>query len=166
MKRVMIIGSNGAGKSTFSYELSKRTKLPLVHIDKIYWRNRWEVTPKEEFDKIVMLEAQKPNWIMEGNNIRSINQRLQYADTVIWFEFSPILCIFNIVKREIKYRNQVRPDMPDECVSQFNMKFLREVWRFNQINHTTIEKILKSDTKIQVIRFTNYRKVRDYLRNM
>lgn len=34
MERVMVIGSNGAGKSTFSYELSSKTELPRIHIDK------------------------------------------------------------------------------------------------------------------------------------
>lgn len=131
MERVMIIGSNGAGKSTFSYELSSKMQLPLIHIDKIYWHNRWEVTPREEFEKIVFSEAQKARWLIEGNNLRSLNQRLQYADTVIWFEFPPVVCAVNILKRELKYRNKVRPDMPDECISALNFNFLKCAWRFN-----------------------------------
>lgn len=166
MERVMVIGSNGAGKSTFSYELSSKTELPLIHIDKIYWRNHWEVTSREEFERMVLSEAQKPYWIIEGNNIRSLNQRLQYADTVIWFEFPPIVCVINILKREFKYRNKVRPDMPDECISKLNIEFLKAVWKFNKKNHAKIELFLKNARNVEVIRFTNYRQVRKYCKSI
>ena len=36
MKKVIVIGSPGAGKSVFSKKLSKITKLPLYHLDMIY----------------------------------------------------------------------------------------------------------------------------------
>lgn len=49
MERVVIIGSNGAGKSTFSYALADKTGLPLIHLDQIYWHDDWQVTPREEF---------------------------------------------------------------------------------------------------------------------
>jgi adenylate kinase family enzyme len=166
MERVIIIGSNGAGKSTFSYELSAKTKLPLIHIDKIYWRSCWEVTPREEFESIVLYESKKYNWIIEGNNIRSLDQRLQYADTVIWFEYPPILCVINILKREFKYRNKVRPDMPDECISKLKINFLNDVWKFNKKNHDKIELLLENTKNVEVIRFTNYRQVRKYIRSM
>ncbi len=166
MERVMVIGSNGAGKSTFSYELSAKTELPCIHIDKIYWQNYWEVTPREEFERRVLAEAQKPYWIIEGNNVRSLNQRLQYADTVFWFEFSPILCMINILKREFKYRNKVRPDMPDECISKLNINFMKDVWKFNKKNHAKIELFLTNARDVKVIRFTNYRQVRKYFKNI
>lgn len=42
MKRVLVIGGNGSGKSTFSRKLGKKTGLPVVHLDKIFWRGNWE----------------------------------------------------------------------------------------------------------------------------
>lgn len=165
MERILIIGSNGAGKSTFSYRLASALELPLIHIDQIYWRGSWEVMPREEFEKAVLLEAQKPQWIIEGNNIGSLYQRLPYADAVIWFEFSPLLCVWNILKREFKYRNQVRPDMPDDCISCLSLKFLKEVWYFNRKNHERIEKQLR-EANIQPVHFTNYRQVEEFLENL
>lgn len=163
MERVLIIGGNGAGKSTFSFALAEKTGLPLIHIDQIYWRGKWEVTPREEFQSRVLAEAQKSEWIIEGNNIRSLGQRLEYADTVFWFEFPPIVCVLNVLKREWKYRNQVRPDMPDECVSKLQFHFLKEVWGFNKKNSSRIEEYLKDAEHVKVIRFTNYRQVREFL---
>ena len=56
MKRILIIGSNGAGKTTFSYKLSEKLNLPLVHIDSLYWRDNWQVTPQDEFESVAPKE--------------------------------------------------------------------------------------------------------------
>ena len=166
MNRILIIGSNGAGKSTFSFRLAGITGLPLVHIDQIYWRGDWDVTPVEEFDRLVQTEAQKSVWIIEGNNLRSLPQRLALADTVFWFEFPPALCVRNVLRRELRYRGRVRPDMPDQCVSRFDFSFLRMVWSFNRKNHGRIASMLNAQDHIRVIRFTNYRQAKAYLNRL
>ena len=163
MQRILVIGSNGAGKSTFSFRLSEKTKLPLVHIDQIYWRGCWNVTPEDEFDRIVQAEAEKPAWIIEGNNLRSLPQRLERADTVFWFEFPPPLCVLNILRREWEYRGKVRPDMPDQCVSRWDLAFLKMVWAFNKKNHDRIQMLLGQHSHLNVIRFTNYRQIKRYM---
>lgn len=166
MERVLIIGSNGAGKSTFAFRLAEKTGLPLIHIDQIYWRGAWDVTPVNEFDRRVQAEAQKPRWIIEGNNLRSLPRRLDCADTVFWFEFPPPLCVLNILRREWTYRGRVRPDMPDRCVSRWDMKFLRSVWTFNRKNHRQISSLLQSAVNIRVIRFTSRRQAERYLNTL
>lgn len=166
MKRILIIGSNGAGKSTFSYKLSSKLQLPLVHIDKIYWSDNWKVTPKEQFEALVLDEARKDQWIIEGNNIRSLPQRLKYADTVFWFEFSPLMCIWNVFKREIKYFKKVRPDVPNGCVSKLSFHFLKDVWNFNQKNHDRIVEMLDDCEGIDVVRFRNHKEVEKYLNKL
>ena len=166
MDRILIIGSNGAGKSSFSYKLSAILNLPLIHIDQIYWMENWKVKPQEQFEEEVLIEAKQEQWIIEGNNIRSLPNRLKYADTVFWFEFSPLVCVWNVIKREIKYFNQARPDMPKGCVSKLNFRFLKDVWNFNKKNHTRIEEMLNDNENIEVIRFTNYQQIREYINKL
>lgn len=166
MERVLIIGSNGAGKTTFSYALAEKTGLPLIHLDRLYWRNCWEMTPREEFNALVSVEAQKPRWIIEGNNIRSIGERLQYADTVFWFEIPPAVCALSVLKRVAKYRGRVRPDMPDQCVCRLDLGFLKEVWRFNEKNHDRIAEILEKQGDVRVIHFTSRRQAKSYLKSL
>lgn len=163
MERILIIGSNGAGKTTFAKKLSAATGLPLVHIDKLYWRGCWEVAPPEEFERAVLQEARHPRWIIEGNNIRTLHQRLPFADTVFWFEFPPMLCLWNILKREIRYFRKARPDMPEGCISKLSLRFLRDIWNFNRKNHMRIESALSDFPHVHVIRFTNYTQMRKYL---
>ena len=53
MKKVLVIGSGGAGKSTFARRLSKKTGLEVIHLDQLYWKPNWVETPKDEWQEIV-----------------------------------------------------------------------------------------------------------------
>lgn len=59
MKRILVIGGNGSGKSTFSKKLSEKTALPCVHLDKIRWRGNREYISRGEFDILLDNELQK-----------------------------------------------------------------------------------------------------------
>ena len=134
MEKVLIIGSNGAGKSTFSFALAERVGLPLYHLDQIYWHGYWEVVPRDQFLQAVDAIVSDPKWIIEGNNLSSLHRRVANADTVFWFELHPLRCIFNVIKRELKYRGAARPDMPQTCISRIDLRFLKTVWQFNKKN--------------------------------
>ncbi|MBR5252820.1 MAG: hypothetical protein IKV39_02975, partial [Clostridia bacterium] len=134
MQRVLVIGTNGAGKTTFSRKLSEITGLPLVHIDRLYWCGNWETTPRKEYLASLSAEANKENWIIDGNGLSIIEDRLCRADTVFWLELPPLKCVINVAKREMKYRGVARPDMPEGCIERLDLKFLRDVWRFNKKN--------------------------------
>ncbi len=163
MRRVLIIGSNGAGKSTLSFALAEKTGLPLIHIDQLYWQGDWQVTPREDFEAAVLREAQKPAWIIEGNNVRSLSQRLRYADTVLWLEFSPLACLLGILRRELRYRGRARPDMPSSCISRLRLSFLRYAAGFNRRHGPAIRAKLKDAPHVQVFRFTRRRQARAFL---
>lgn len=166
MARILVIGSNGAGKSTFARRLAEKTGLPLIHLDQIHWRGHWERRPAEEFEAIVLSEVQKSSWIIDGNNIKSLYQRLPFADTVFWFEFSPMACFFNIVKRVRTYHGNVRPDMPDQCVENLSFKFFRYAWKFNRVNRERIISLLAENPHLTVLRFKNQLQVNKYLENI
>src|SRR3989454_12597016 len=49
LKRVLVIGTGGSGKSTVARRLAQRTGLPLIHLDAHYWRPGWQPTPPDEW---------------------------------------------------------------------------------------------------------------------
>ena len=83
MKRVMIVGQPGAGKSTLARQLGARTGLPVVHIDHIHWTPGWVEREREE--KLAMMRAaeREESWIIEGGLSATWDTRLPRADTVI-----------------------------------------------------------------------------------
>ena len=66
-KRILIIGCPGSGKSTLAKRIGALTKLPVIHLDTIYWLPKWERRPTNEFETLLKKELEKENWIIDGN---------------------------------------------------------------------------------------------------
>jgi adenylate kinase family enzyme len=60
MKRILIIGCGGAGKSTLARQLGDKLGLPVVHLDKLFWHPGWVESSKEEIDEKIRIEMEKP----------------------------------------------------------------------------------------------------------
>jgi adenylate kinase family enzyme len=67
MKRVLVIGCGGAGKSTFAARLGTKVGLPVVHLDALYWRPGWQKTPEAEWQEVVEGLVRREAWVMDGN---------------------------------------------------------------------------------------------------
>jgi adenylate kinase family enzyme len=94
MKRVMVVGPGAAGKSTLAACLGEITGLPVIELDKLFWRPGLTATPREEWAAIQRQLATQESWIMDGDlgPYDVINVRLQAADTVVFLDFSPFRC--------------------------------------------------------------------------
>jgi len=131
MQRILIIGIPGAGKSTFSRALAARTRLPLIHLDKEFWRPDWVQTPRPEWRAKVAALAARERWIMDGNYDSSLDLRLPRADTVVWFDYPMLRCLRRAMWRAVTGYRCVRPDMGEGCPERFDLEFLRYIWTFN-----------------------------------
>jgi adenylate kinase family enzyme len=138
MHRVLVIGICGAGKSTFAQALAARTSIPLIHLDKEFWRPGWVETPRAQWRVRVLELAAGERWIMEGNYAGSLDLRLPRADTVIWFDYPTAKCLRRVLQRVTVTYGQVRADMAPGCPERFDWEFLRYVWRFNRIERPKI----------------------------
>ena len=108
MKKVIIIGSPGAGKSTFARKLRDVTGLPLYHLDLIWHRpDRTNVT-RDEFDARLYEIMARDEWIIDGNYSRTIEARLKCCDTVFLLDFPLDVCMSGAMSRI----GQKRDDLP------------------------------------------------------
>ncbi len=130
MKRILIIGCGGAGKSTLAVQLGQKLSLPVVHLDKEFWRPGWVMFAKDEWRSKVSKIIQDESWILDGNFDSSLDLRIPAADTVIYLDFSRGLCLLRLIHRRLKYWNTNRPDMADGCNEQLDWQFLKWIWRF------------------------------------
>ncbi|MEQ1604287.1 MAG: DNA topology modulation protein [Pyrinomonadaceae bacterium] len=159
MKKVVVIGSGGSGKSTFSRQLGEVTGLPVVHLDQLYWHAGWVKTPADEWEAIVRRELEKPDWIMDGNFGGTRPMRLAACDTVIFLDLPRWLCIYRILKRTLTYRKGTRPDMAEGCDERFDPEFMLWVWNYpnsgrkrvvNELEHLTDKNIITLKTSAEV----------------
>ena len=166
MQKILIIGGNGAGKSTFAKELSAVSGLPLIHLDKLYWTDGWQPRNANEFKALLQVELEKPNWIIDGNMKKTLSHRLNYCDTVIYFDFPGVTCFFGALKRIIKNRGKTRSDMGENCPEKFDkrtLKFLFGTLIFNKKNRKLFYQTISTAPKVNLIVFKNRRQVINFL---
>ncbi len=139
MKRVLVIGSCGAGKSTFSRRLHEITGLNLIHLDKLYHKPNWVEPEKDEWLETVREIIKDDEWIIDGNYGGSMELRLERCDNVIWLDLPRNVCTFRVLKRIWRYRNGGRPDMAEGCEERFDWEFIRYVRRFSKDKNPAIK---------------------------
>lgn len=155
MKKILIIGSGGAGKSHLSQEIGKLLDPPVVHLDRLYWKPGWVETPKEEWRAIVAAELAKPRWVMDGNYSGTLDVRSVACDTILFLSFSRWVCLRRIISRYFKYRGRSRPDLADGCPEQLSWDFVKWVWNYPTSNTPKVLKKLyglKGSTKVFIFR--------------
>jgi len=130
MRRVLVIGSGGAGKSTFATRLGERTGLPVIHLDAAYWRPGWVEPPADEWRRTVEALLARDAWIMDGNFGATLELRLASCDTAIFLDRSRWVCLWRIARRTLRFYGQTRPDMGPGCAESVDWEFLRWIWRY------------------------------------
>lgn len=135
MKKIIIIGSPGAGKSTFARKLKEITNLPLYHLDMIWHKPDKTNISREEFDSKLDKILENDEWIIDGNYQRTLEKRLNKCDTVFLLDFSLEECILGAKVRIGKKRD----DMPwiedkfdeefKQCIIDFPKKKLPEIYK-------------------------------------
>lgn len=164
MKRVLIIGSSGAGKSTLARRLSEKTGLPLVHLDRLFWKPNWVETDKEEWKRILEVALAGDSWIIDGQFGGTLEMRLEKCDTVIFLDLPRAVCVYRVLKRVVTYKKGKRPDMADGCDEKFDWQFLKWVWNFPEKSRPKIEeRLAKRQNTITIFRLKSAIEVEEFL---
>jgi adenylate kinase family enzyme len=130
MRRVLVLGSGGAGKSTFAQALGERTGLPVVHLDRHWWRPGWVEAPKSEFDAEIATLLARDAWVMDGNYSRTLSVRLAAADTAVLLDVPRLTCLFRVIVRAMRHRGRSRPDMTPGCPERVTWEFVQWIWTY------------------------------------
>jgi adenylate kinase family enzyme len=130
MQRVLVIGSGGSGKSTVAKEIASRLRLPLIHLDALYWHPGWRATDKTAWEGVVRELIATPCWVMDGNYGGTLDVRLARCDAVVFLDLPRVVCLWRVLKRWLQFRGRSRPDMAPECPEQVSWEFVNWIWTY------------------------------------
>lgn len=89
MRRIIVIGSSGAGKTTLAKELSARLGIPHVELDSLYHQADWQPANPEDFLASVKAATSGGSWVLCGNYYSMIGEDIwPQADMIIWCDYS------------------------------------------------------------------------------
>lgn len=166
MKRILVIGSGGAGKSTVATKLGQLLDIEVLHLDKFFWRRGWVETPRDEWLQTVTELVDRDSWIIDGNYSGTLDVRMQRCDTIVFLDLPRLLCVWRIVKRKLRYRRGGRPDIAEGCDEKLDPEFVSWVWNYPRRSRPRVVKLIRehSDGK-RVVWLRSKADVRRFLSN-
>ncbi|WP_288395078.1 DNA topology modulation protein [uncultured Vagococcus sp.] len=167
IKKIIIIGSAGAGKSTFSRKLSEKLNIEVFHLDTLMWKPNWEMTDKKFQIRKQQEIIQQTTWIIDGNYNGTLDLRIEASDTIIFFDINRWVCLYQAVKRYFQYRGKSRPDMQKDCPEKLDIHFLKFIWHYpNKQKIQVEEKLFQVRETKEVIILKNRKQVEIFLESI
>jgi adenylate kinase family enzyme len=168
MQRILVMGSSGSGKSTFSRRLSAITGIPMVSIDALFWKPGWVESDRAEFRERLAEVTRQPRWIMDGNYASADGEvRRDISDTVIWFDLPRSTCMIGILTRIARSYGKVRPEMAPGCPEKIDLEFFRYVWNYRRDQRPKLKAFFEGLRPDQAfITFTNRAHADRYLNDL
>ena len=161
MKRVLVIGCPGGGKSTFARALHDLTGLPLVHLDLLFWNADQTTVPRPVFLERMQTALQQEAWIIDGNYHSTMELRLQACDTVFFLDYPLDVCLAGAVSRAGKPRLDmpwIEPaDGPDE-------EFISYIKGFRENQRPVVLSLLEKYSEKQIMVFHSRDEAEEYLK--
>lgn len=101
-RKILVIGANGSGKTTFAKNLSQKIDIPYFELDRIYWKPDWGESTNDEFRANVDKVTSCNEWIVDGNYARNQDLTLFRANTVIWLDYTLTKIVYRVLKRSVR----------------------------------------------------------------
>jgi adenylate kinase family enzyme len=128
MQRVAVVGSGGAGKTTFARRLGEIIEAPVIHLDHHFWRPGWVETPKDEWRDIQREMVAADRWVIDGNYGGTLEVRFPRADTIVVLDFHRVVCLGRALRRSILGHG--RATQAPGCPERIDLGFYRWIWDY------------------------------------
>ena len=148
MKKVIVIGCPGSGKSTVSRALHNKTGIPLYHLDMMYWNADKTTVEKSVFLERLSAVFEKDEWIIDGNYGSTMELRMAACDTVIFLDYPLDVCLDGIKER----RGKPRSDMP-WIETEEDAEFIEFIKNYNEQQKPKVLELLEKYSDKNIVIF-------------
>lgn len=145
MKKVIVIGCPGSGKTVFSQKLAQKTGLPLIHLDALYHQKIWSADAdrkKEEWVARVGELLAGEEWVIDGNYKSTLAMRAEAADTIVFLDYPGWISLLRTFRRRFQFHGRQRPDMPSGWKEKISLEFLVFIWRYRTAQRPKVHAVL------------------------
>lgn len=125
----------------------------------------WVESSREELEAALAPILAQERWLIDGNYGGTLAARIERADTIVYLDYPPWLCLRRALKRVLRFRGKVRPDMAEGCPERFNLEFLLYIMNWNRGPRPRIEAKLKGHEG-KVRRFRHPRGLEGWLQSL
>jgi adenylate kinase family enzyme len=132
VKRIVVTGPAGAGKSELASRLGERLGIGVVHLDTLFWKPGWVATPREEWEALQRRELAAAEWVVDSQADDMLPDWLDAADTLVFVDASPLRCLWRVARRRrnrhasVGVPSQTEPGPAHRAL----LKFARNQWRY------------------------------------
>jgi adenylate kinase family enzyme len=102
MKRIIVVGSTGSGKTTLAGQLGARLGYPHVELDALHWEPNWQEAHPDIFRDRVSRALDQDLWVVDGNYSKVRDLVWPEADTLIWLDYSLWINLWRVISRTAK----------------------------------------------------------------
>ena len=138
MKKIIIIGCPGSGKSTFARKLHEKIGIPLYHLDMLFWNADKTTVEKSVFLERLTEVMKTPEWILDGNFSSTAELRISASDTVFFLDYPVDICLDGVRKR----RGMARSDLP-WIETEEDEEFMDYIRNFNRLRRPAMAELLE-----------------------
>ncbi|MEV6688027.1 topology modulation protein [Streptomyces sp. NPDC051130] len=139
--RLALIGCGGSGKTYLSKQLAQHFHAPLTHLDAVYYDDDWNTVDKDKFAAIQEELVQAPSWVIEGNYAGTLPIRLRAADTVIFLDIPPTVCLWGIAQRRLRHGGGQND--ATGVYDRITWNFIKYVWGYRKTMAPRVRELIK-----------------------
>jgi adenylate kinase family enzyme len=134
----LVLGPGGAGKSVLSRELAAITGLPLIHLDREFWKPGWVKPERDEWlgtlDRLLAGDA----WIADGTHVDTLDHRLRRADGAIVLDYSRWVAVRGVATRLLQHEGRHRADLAPGCRNRLDRVYANWVWTYRRVTRPKV----------------------------
>ncbi len=150
-RRILVVGSPASGKSAVAQRLGILSKVPVHHLDALYFRPGWVDQNEERWRDTVAGLTARDEWVMDGNFLDSMPLRLDRADVVLWLDYDRIETLRRVAARMILPQPSPRADLAEGCTESWSVDFLIASWKFFDFQRLELERLSAAQPKSKAV---------------